>query len=292
MTISIQALSLAPAVQVWLKHSKSARVLHVFEPVCNLINSEGNITSIVIPQIGNGPFTLIIPEIDFTDILESISAVKIINTGVSIGSIEISTEGSKQWQPSPDWEKLKTYRDRLKTTAKLIEDLLVEEAPNDSFARISTRISTSHDIPKRIYKTGKIGIDGLSKALDTMNMKQISIYAEKLAGLGSGLTSAGDDFLMGVMHAIWAMRPKEKAEQLSTRIADASAARTTSLSAAWLRAAARGEAGERWHELFDAIIYDDGDKFLSAARRILPTGHSSGADALGGFAQAIRILAR
>jgi hypothetical protein len=292
VTISIQAKSIAPAVEGWLRETTSARVLHVFEPVCNLINSKGHIISIVIPQIGNGPFGLIIPQINFTDILESKSAVRIINTSFSIGLIEISTGGCKIWQPSPDWEKLRSHRDRLKTSAKLIEDLLVEEAPNDSFARISTLISTSHNIPTEVYKAGKIGIAQLSKALDTMDTEQIIVYAEQLAGLGSGLTPAGDDFLMGVMHALWAILPEQRAEQLSGEIAEAASPLTASLSAAWLRAAAHGEAGERWHELFDAIIYADGDKFLSAARRILPTGHSSGADALGGFSLAIRILAR
>jgi hypothetical protein len=125
-----------------------------------------------------------------------------------------------------------------------------------------------------------------------MDIEQIRINAGKLAGLGSGLTPAGDDFLMGVMHALWALLPSQTANHVANEISGASAPRTTSLSAAWLRAAARGEAGERWHDLFDAISNGEGDKVLSAASRILPTGHSSGADALGGFSLAVRILAR
>ena len=111
--------------------------------------------------------------------------------------------------------------------------------------------------------------------------------ARALAGLGQGLTPAGDDFLMGAMYGLWATRNPDEARDLAELINEAAAPRTTSLSAAWLQAAALGEAAEPWHDLFNGIIVDNSRKIFAALSRILAIGHSSGADALAGFVAVI-----
>ncbi len=111
--------------------------------------------------------------------------------------------------------------------------------------------------------------------------------AEALAGLGPGLTPAGDDFLVGLMAALHAW-PKLlptgwMPERAAAIIAHAAAGRTTRLSAAWLRHAAVGEFGEAWHTLIHALAEGETAAIRSAAERILHTGATSGADALAGF---------
>jgi hypothetical protein len=49
-------LSLAPAVNTWLKDSRHPRILHIFDSACNLINESREVLSIVTPQIGRGNF--------------------------------------------------------------------------------------------------------------------------------------------------------------------------------------------------------------------------------------------
>ncbi len=112
--------------------------------------------------------------------------------------------------------------------------------------------------------------------------------SKRLGGFGAGLTPAGDDFLVGLMHALWATRAEAEALALCLVMAEAAVPRTNSLSAAWLEAASRGEAGEPWHELLEAIRQEDHRILEDAVMRILPTGHSSGADALGAFAAQLR----
>ena len=58
---------------------------------------------------------------------------------------------------------------------------------------------------------------------------------------------------------------------------------TTSLSAAWLRSAGRGEAGILWHEFFDALSLGDSSAIQLQITKLLSIGHTSGADALAGF---------
>jgi hypothetical protein len=101
--------------------------------------------------------------------------------------------------------------------------------------------------------------------------------------LGVGLTPAGDDFLLGIIYGLWADGGREPARtrQIAACIAAAAAARTTTLSAAWLTAAARGEAGRPWHNLITALR--DNKNVPQTIDHILATGHTSGADALAGF---------
>jgi hypothetical protein len=65
--------------------------------------------------------------------------------------------------------------------------------------------------------------------------------------------------------------------------------RTTTLSAAWLKAAGRGEANELWHT-FTAQLSANSDHWQQAYLAILETGHSSGADALWGFTAVANLI--
>ena len=57
----INVLSVAPDVNNWLANSRLPRILYVFDRACNLINEPREVLSIVTPQIGNGPFNLVMP---------------------------------------------------------------------------------------------------------------------------------------------------------------------------------------------------------------------------------------
>ncbi len=56
----INAVSLTHNAKDWLTNSHYLRILHIFDNVCNLINERGEILSVVTPQIGNGPFNLVL----------------------------------------------------------------------------------------------------------------------------------------------------------------------------------------------------------------------------------------
>ena len=78
---SLDALSLAPDADRWLEGSRQLHVLHVFERVCNLINEHADVLSIVTPQIGNGPFNLVLgEEICFPDYLDLESPISVDKT--------------------------------------------------------------------------------------------------------------------------------------------------------------------------------------------------------------------
>jgi hypothetical protein len=105
--------------------------------------------------------------------------------------------------------------------------------------------------------------------------------ARRLAGLGGGLTPAGDDFLAGAMLRAWLAHPAPEA--FCRPIVDVAAPRTTALSAAFLRAAARGECSAAWHALLAALAGGGPAPLDEAVCGVLAHGHASGADMLAGF---------
>jgi hypothetical protein len=124
--------------------------------------------------------------------------------------------------------------------------------------------------------------------LHARNLPQAIWAAQTLAGRGAGLTPAGDDFIVGALLAVWAgLLPSPSGRgvggegELCAPIASAVAPRTTTLSGAYLHAAARGECTEQWHNLFNAIVQHKNPRLELEA--LLAIGHTSGADALAGF---------
>ena len=261
---SIYVLSHTSDVNHWLASSYTPRILHVFDRACNLINERGDVLSIVTPQIGNGPFNLVIEnEVYFLDSLNLESLVSISSTHLNLGNLNIHITDSKLWKPCPDWEVLHTKRNEIPDQIKPLP--------------IRNYLKTS-DLPILQSLTSS-----LSAALVHSDLSTATSSASQLAGLGIGLTPSGDDFVMGAIYATWIIHPPEIARVLAREIANTAAPLTTSLSAAWLKAAGRGEAGIVWHEFLGALLSNDSLRIQETLNNILAVGETSGADALAGF---------
>jgi hypothetical protein len=105
------------------------------------------------------------------------------------------------------------------------------------------------------------------------------VAAAALVGLGEGSTPAGDDYLVGVQHALRVGRQ----DALAADLGHAGHGRTTAASAAWLAAAGRGDASPVWGALLGALAAGDEAAVRAAARAVRGTGHTSGAFSLRGF---------
>jgi hypothetical protein len=283
-------LSLAPAAKRWLEQSQRPVILHVFDPVCNMINEEGEVFSMVGPFVGNGPFSGLTQEGKFTGWISADSRVEIERNILRIDGAEIYFEDAEVWEPRPAWEAIKGKAQELLQASELIEGLLREHAEAESFAYIVLPLSGANESISATHKKAGVALEKLLPAILNEDSEVMRENAAAIGGLGAGLTPAGDDFLVGLMHALWATRSGAAALALCLVMAEAAIPRTNSLSAAWLRAASQGEAGEPWHELIWAIAGGNDEAVEAAVMRILPTGHSSGADALGGFVALIRMM--
>ncbi|NJN82992.1 MAG: DUF2877 domain-containing protein [Caldilineaceae bacterium] len=115
-----------------------------------------------------------------------------------------------------------------------------------------------------------------------------------LAGLGPGLTPAGDDFLLGFVAGLFLERLDRargwSASSVGQRIAMLATQRTTRLSGQWLRCAGSGQFGAPWHGLADGARTGDRALLASALARIVATGDTSGRAALSGCIAATTAL--
>jgi hypothetical protein len=256
----VNAISLSPDVKDWLANSRHPRVLHVFERACNLINEHRELISIVTPQIGNGPFNLVVKDnISFSDTLNLESPISISPAQLILGDLTIDTVDAKLWNPRPGWESLHSRRDNIFDQLTLL--------PMSNYYPL---------LPQSLVST-------LSSALVNADISSALKVTSQLAGLGMGLTPSGDDLIMGAIYAAWIIHPFEIASTLVQEVADTAAPLTTSLSAAWLTSAGKGEVGILWHKFFDALISKDRMRIEETMENILAVGETSGADALAGF---------
>lgn len=285
---SINAISLAPDVTEWLTNSRHARILHVFDQACNLINERGQVLSVVTPQIGNGPFNLVVEhDVLFSDHLHVKSPISIHVNQLNLGYLNINTINTRLWSPCPDWERLHARRDDI------LNQILSLRASNsdrsNSYHREEITSSVFGSALLRSDLSAMTGITSyqfshsLLSSLVNADLPFSLIATQRLAGLGIGLTPAGDDFILGAVLAAWIIHPPEIASSLAKEITNTAAPLTTSLSAAWLRSSGKGEAGILWHHFFEALAAHDPMHVQEALDKINAVGETSGADALAGF---------
>lgn len=280
----VGARSIASPTLDWLRDPKPARVLHVFKDACNLIAEDGEIISLVIPTIGDGPFNIILGPLEFSDHISAESAVSFDKGQIRIGALEIALTPAQVWQPRFDWESFRDRQDSLSLSAGALREVLVKVAPVDSFVQlIRSGESPVREIEAQILLSAQEPARFLLQGLLRGDEELCRASARKLAGLGAGLTPDGDDFMMGCILALWACWAGEGVEQAVNWVSLEAGPRTTPLAAAWLRAASRGECSVRWHDLLQAILIENEENIRSAARAIIQQGHTSGASALAGF---------
>jgi hypothetical protein len=113
-----------------------------------------------------------------------------------------------------------------------------------------------------------------------------------LVGLGSGLTPAGDDAIVGMLAVLQRCAPHAAAARPLALLAGTLPSlleRTTPISAHYLRLALRGHHTESLVAVVDALAEQAGPS-PDALARLLATGATSGADALAGVTAAAQIL--
>lgn len=280
----LRATRISPRAKVWLRDTRQAFVQYAFEHVVDLVNQESEVLAISSHEIGAGPFSLVIEPGFFPNDIHADSQLLVFGeNGLWLGDWLIDAEDAEIWDPIPNWNESAKSADTAKWLSQVLRVELTHHAELDSLARLVLNPVANSPLPAKILQAAEQNIPLLFSSLHKFDPTLLRKAAKGLAGLGPGLTPAGDDLLLGAMHGIWATKPEVEAREISSLIAQAAAPRTHVLSASWLEAAAEGEAAEAWHTLVAAVSASDERLLRNAISRILPTGHTSGSDALGGF---------
>jgi hypothetical protein len=298
-----------PVWEGWQARPSTGQVRAVFERACHLGLPAGGIVALVLPELGNGPLNVVVegePGL-FATIAPGAFVYRDRNQ-LQVGDLQVNLDRAVIWEPRPAWKKLRACGQAIAGHLPLVHALALRQAPQGSLlallaAPLAVPLATS-PAPAANECAGRQrqGLEAEARSLQVLarlthqaahslaaglqtgwdgDQTQLQAGAARLAGLGGGLTPAGDDFLVGAMLWVWLTCPTP--EPLCQMLLEAAAPRTTALSAAFLQAAARGECSASWHALL-AVLAEGTDADLApAVQAVLAHGYTSGADTLAGF---------
>jgi hypothetical protein len=236
---------------------------------------------LVTPEIGDGPLNIVLDYgcWDFRTI-EPVTPTRTHGQRLQVGGLEVDLAQAQIWEPRPDWPVLEAHHDAIAARLPTLRGVSLERAPEGSFLGLPDVGFGENPAREAILAAARRAVDAL-KAGWAGDQARLREGAAQLAGLGGGLTPGGDDFLCGAMLWAWLAHPAPR--PFCRVIVETAAPRTTTLSAAFLQAAALGECRAAWHTLLEALAQGDDSGVSQAARDVLAHGATSGADALAGF---------
>jgi hypothetical protein len=193
----------------------------------------------------------------------------------------VNLAGARTWDPCPNGPDLRPRRGEVRPALERLRGAALRHAPEGSLVGLLSASSQAEG-PLAAGVMAEAGRAARALAEGWAgDGARLQAAAARLAGLGQGLTPAGDDWLVGAM--LWAWLAHPDPDRACALVAEAAAPRTTALSAAYLRAAAAGQCSAAWHRLLPALCGGAQAGLEGAAQGVLAAGHTSGADALAGF---------
>lgn len=132
----------------------------------------------------------------------------------------------------------------------------------------------------------------LAEALAHCDWDSFSLAGLELAGMGEGLTPAGDDFLAGALAALrfhgLSRRRAVLPNQLGEGLAAHAGMRTTQFSAFLLSCSAAGQIAQPLSDWLNAVHRGDPEGAVGLVEAIAGLGHTSGLDTLSGMILALQ----
>lgn len=268
-----------------------ARVESAFAEALNLVTPQGAAFALVSRRVGNGPLNALVSP------PQALAAVPpgalLAGDGQWLtldAERRLALAPAVEWDPLPDYRGLAAGPQTVRHNLAWLPGYLAQRAPAASLA---AQVPTG-GWPAAALVQVQAGalIAGLLHSYRQDDLAQVAALASRLAGLGPGLTPAGDDWLAGWLvglHAAAALEtPPLPPVAVGRAVVNSAGARTTRLSLAFLQAAADGASAAPWHALLAALPAAAPGPLRTAADAIMHTGATSGSDMLAGFLAAFQ----
>lgn len=269
LVITLSARSLSASLTT-IPPGTTLRVISVHHRVVNCLSDAGHWVALVHPQVQNGPFHIVLTRPASFAAPAPGDAGMWHGRGVEIGSFYVDITSAVLWQP----HLAPLPQDRPAALWPALQQHVARRT------RIAPAAGLAHATASRLNE----GQDLLRYALLTGREDDLVRGVAMLAGLGPGLTPAGDDFLLGLMARLHLAPPAGRDFSGIMQIILAEAGpRTTRLSREWLCQAALGHFAEPWHHLRQALAAGTAADVRRAADAILAIGATSGQQAMIGF---------
>jgi hypothetical protein len=241
-------------------------------------------------MIGDGPFNVVLPLQDLNAHVTYQDEVTLRPNGIQVGAFKISIDQSPVWDPVFTWEcfhtrglnqeAIQVFHGKIKT----VKGNLTHDMSSTDTVSNSTGATTMHHA--QLVRNGR----NFCQSILRDARDQTRFWFDQLCGLGIGLTPQGDDLLIGCLYACYASEHLIGDTEWIADLVRSGLPQTTTLSAAWLKAASAGESSAIWHRLLNAMDQANSQQIRVAVDSILAQGYSSGFFSLLGFETGLKVF--
>lgn len=277
-----------------------ATVESVFAEACNLTTEEGVVFALVSDKVGNGPINAVLSHHQALALLQEGREVTGNGRWLNLGpGWRLSLAEAQEWNPYPDYERLGRWPSVVRGNADCLRRQLPLDAPPASLAATPATptqgaFGSRPAVALVQSRAGEL-TDGLRRAFRQRNLDGVRGHARRLAGLGPGLTPAGDDWLAGWLVGLRALAELVgdsdlplPVSRVGEAVVEGATGQTSALSLVFLQAAADGAVPQAWHSFLEALSCADLIPAQHAAEEIMRHGATSGSDMLAGFLTALQ----
>ncbi len=257
----------------------------MFDNVINLSTGERHLFTLATRGSDDAPNTLVLDLSTWRQLTVAIgSSVYGSKDGlVAPGLFEVALQGARPWEP-----RLPNIDHSIEVSAggfsQMIDTLSAVVRLNGVRGGVLAPRRFRSGFEAAVSRHLTIGTHALVRALRFDDLEEASWLGRGLIGLGPGLTPAGDDFIAGL--ALVVACPGAKAgrwQDFLTTLVNTHRDLTNDISFTTMSEAVRGRARQSFVSVLDAVAANDRFALVSAARRSIAIGHSSGTDTLSGM---------
>jgi len=234
-----------------------------------------NLISFVCKEIGNGPTNIVVDDI------QKIKEVEFIfeNQVLRCGEIVYTFDGTLRYDSEIKHNIIENLK--INDIIETLLPILKEQASELSLAFI-------FDENRKNYFKSSFELsfmNRISEGMEKLRTGQIIECAETIHGCGFGLTPSGDDFITGMLNALFILQEilgNKNLDSLRENILKTSETENI-ISFNAMKMAVNGRFHEKMKNMICALSEKDENKIHSNCHKLLTMGETSGADMLTGF---------